>query len=166
MKCGPQLINDGIHAAVRQRISFLFVQTNRVTRLLQGIKTQTLLTDHLLGFLPPTQLVPVPQLILNGPPPTLDLQSICSHPVSTFGALGLPAQRYVYTQYNNRAIHLKLYQHIASISGTSMATPHVAGLIAYFIGRHGNISPAAMSSLLKSFAVRGVLTGIRKLYNF
>lgn len=43
-----------------------------------------------------------------------------------------------------------------------MATPHVAGLIAYFIGRDGNTSPAAMSVLLKALSVKGVLTSIRE----
>jgi len=47
-----------------------------------------------------------------------------------------------------------------NISGTSMATPHVAGLIAYLIGLRGNVSPAAMSTQLKSLALNGVLTGI------
>ncbi|GLB43153.1 putative peptidase S8 family protein [Lyophyllum shimeji] len=46
------------------------------------------------------------------------------------------------------------------ISGTSMASPHVAGLIAYFIGQSGNKSPAAMSALVKSLAVEGVLDDI------
>ncbi|KAJ3483614.1 hypothetical protein NLI96_g6193 [Meripilus lineatus] len=46
------------------------------------------------------------------------------------------------------------------ISGTSMATPHVAGLIAYLISHSGNTTPAAMSTKLKSLAVKGVLTSI------
>ncbi|KAI0077290.1 serine protease [Panus rudis PR-1116 ss-1] len=47
-----------------------------------------------------------------------------------------------------------------NISGTSMATPHVAGLIAYLISVEGNSSPAAISDRLKSLAVKGVLSGI------
>ncbi|KAI0032756.1 serine protease [Vararia minispora EC-137] len=47
-----------------------------------------------------------------------------------------------------------------TISGTSMATPHVAGLIAYLIGRNGNSSPAAISTTLKNLAVSGALSGI------
>ncbi|KAF9468269.1 serine protease [Collybia nuda] len=47
-----------------------------------------------------------------------------------------------------------------NISGTSMATPHVAGLIAYLVGKNGNSSPAAMSTTLKSLSVKGVLSGI------
>ncbi|GLB43248.1 putative peptidase S8 family protein [Lyophyllum shimeji] len=44
-----------------------------------------------------------------------------------------------------------------NISGTSMATPHVTGLIAYLIGRNGNSSPAAMSKTLKEMSLKGVL---------
>ncbi|KDR86145.1 hypothetical protein GALMADRAFT_261704 [Galerina marginata CBS 339.88] len=47
-----------------------------------------------------------------------------------------------------------------NISGTSMATPHIAGLIAYLIGLQGNITPASMSTKLKSLSVKSVLTGI------
>ncbi|KAK7678555.1 hypothetical protein QCA50_018427 [Cerrena zonata] len=47
-----------------------------------------------------------------------------------------------------------------NISGTSMATPHVAGLIAYLIGRDGNASPATISNTLKSLSVKGVISGI------
>ncbi|KAF8639361.1 hypothetical protein AX17_001550 [Amanita inopinata Kibby_2008] len=46
------------------------------------------------------------------------------------------------------------------ISGTSMSTPHISGLIAYFIARDGNLSPSAMTSKLQSLAVSGALTGI------
>ncbi|PFH47214.1 hypothetical protein AMATHDRAFT_50473 [Amanita thiersii Skay4041] len=46
------------------------------------------------------------------------------------------------------------------ISGTSMATPHVSGLVAYLIGLQGNVSPAAMTTKIQSLAVKGVLTGI------
>jgi subtilisin family serine protease len=50
-----------------------------------------------------------------------------------------------------------------NISGTSMATPHVAGLIAYLISLNGNTTPAAMSTQLKNLATKDVLTGIREL---
>ena len=44
-----------------------------------------------------------------------------------------------------------------------MATPHIAGLIAYLICLQGNISPAAMSTKLKTLSLKGVLSGIREL---
>ncbi|KAG5644128.1 hypothetical protein DXG03_009075 [Asterophora parasitica] len=47
-----------------------------------------------------------------------------------------------------------------NLSGTSMATPHVAGLVAYFISKSGNSSPAAIAALIKSLSVKGALTGI------
>ncbi|KAJ3576376.1 hypothetical protein NP233_g467 [Leucocoprinus birnbaumii] len=47
-----------------------------------------------------------------------------------------------------------------NISGTSMATPHIAGLIAYLISVRGNTSPAAMTSLLQSLSQKGVISGI------
>lgn len=43
------------------------------------------------------------------------------------------------------------------------ATPHVAGLVAYLIGKDGNISPAAMETKIKSLSVKNALTGIRTL---
>ncbi|KAF9431480.1 serine protease [Entomortierella beljakovae] len=54
-------------------------------------------------------------------------------------------------------------------SGTSMATPHVAGLIAYYLSLiprngsafySGTISPPNMKRLLKETATRGVLKGV------
>jgi len=47
-----------------------------------------------------------------------------------------------------------------NISGTSMAAPHIAGLIAYLIGKEGNVSPAAMEAKLKSYSVKGALSSI------
>jgi len=52
-----------------------------------------------------------------------------------------------------------------SISGTSMATPHVAGLVAYLIGHNGNSSPEAMSAALKDLATSDAISGVRE-YTF
>jgi len=48
------------------------------------------------------------------------------------------------------------------LSGTSMATPHVAGLAALYIAANGNVSPASLSSNL--WSTSGILTGIRELF--
>ncbi|KAH8826664.1 serine protease [Flagelloscypha sp. PMI_526] len=47
-----------------------------------------------------------------------------------------------------------------SLSGTSMATPHVSGLVAYLISAYGNKTPAEMSDFLKSLAVVDKLANI------
>ncbi|CDO71600.1 hypothetical protein BN946_scf184911.g70 [Trametes cinnabarina] len=47
-----------------------------------------------------------------------------------------------------------------NISGTSMATPHVAGLIATIISRDGNDTPAAISTKLQELSTKGALSGI------
>lgn len=52
------------------------------------------------------------------------------------------------------------------ISGTSMAAPHVAGLIAYFIGLLGNDTPAALQEILTQYAQTGVISGVRTSFFF
>ncbi|KAH8824274.1 serine protease [Flagelloscypha sp. PMI_526] len=49
----------------------------------------------------------------------------------------------------------------ASLSGTSMATPHVAELVAYFISLMGNKSPADMAQLLKNKSQSGKISNIK-----
>ncbi|OBZ79180.1 Cuticle-degrading protease [Grifola frondosa] len=44
--------------------------------------------------------------------------------------------------------------------GTSMATPHVAGLIATIISRDGNASPASISATLQSLSIKNTISGI------
>jgi len=46
----------------------------------------------------------------------------------------------------------------ARLSGTSMATPYVAGILAVALGKYGQVSPASLSSSLKRHA-RAVVTG-------
>ena len=43
-----------------------------------------------------------------------------------------------------------------------MATPHVAGFAAYLLGLDSSLTPSSISSTIKSKALRGVLSGIRK----
>ena len=43
-----------------------------------------------------------------------------------------------------------------------MATPHVAGFAAYLLGLDSSLTPASVDSTIKSKALTGVLTGIRK----
>jgi len=45
-----------------------------------------------------------------------------------------------------------------------MATPHVAGLIAYLISAEGNISTGQMSAKLQRLAKKDVLSGIREYF--
>ena len=45
-----------------------------------------------------------------------------------------------------------------------MATPHVAGFAAYLLGLDSSLTPASVDSTIKSNALAGVLTGIRKYY--
>jgi len=52
-----------------------------------------------------------------------------------------------------------------TISGTSMATPHIAGLLAYLISTEGNLTPAELSAKLQTYAVKSALTGIRESIN-
>ncbi|KJA18157.1 hypothetical protein HYPSUDRAFT_169640 [Hypholoma sublateritium FD-334 SS-4] len=46
------------------------------------------------------------------------------------------------------------------LSGTSMATPHVAGIIACLISTEGNLTPADFATKLQNYAVKGVLSDI------
>ena len=43
-----------------------------------------------------------------------------------------------------------------------MATPHIAGLVAYLIAKDGNDTPAALSEKIRALSVKGVLTSVRK----
>ena len=45
-----------------------------------------------------------------------------------------------------------------------MASPHVAGLVAYLIKLQGNISPHAMQANLKELGAKDALSDIRKLF--
>ncbi|KAG8787493.1 subtilisin-like serine protease [Serendipita sp. 405] len=46
------------------------------------------------------------------------------------------------------------------ISGTSMATPHVAGLAAYFLSKDTSMSPAAITDKIKSLGTKNAIQGL------
>ncbi|KAH8796878.1 serine protease [Flagelloscypha sp. PMI_526] len=46
-----------------------------------------------------------------------------------------------------------------SISGTSMATPHVSGIIAYIISKSGNMSPTNMAQTIRNLGLKNILAG-------
>jgi subtilisin family serine protease len=48
-----------------------------------------------------------------------------------------------------------------SISGTSMATPHVAGLAAYILALEGKVTPAALTARLTALSTKDKITGLR-----
>jgi subtilisin family serine protease len=48
-----------------------------------------------------------------------------------------------------------------TISGTSMATPHVAGLAAYILALEGKVSPAALTSRLTALSTKNKITGLK-----
>ena len=45
-----------------------------------------------------------------------------------------------------------------------MATPHVAGLVAYLLGLDSTLSPAEVETTLKNQALSNVLTGVRECH--
>lgn len=50
------------------------------------------------------------------------------------------------------------------MSGTSMAAPHISGLIAYFIARDGNTTPSLMRDKIQGAAQKDILANIRVFY--
>ncbi|KAL1867928.1 hypothetical protein Daus18300_006203 [Diaporthe australafricana] len=48
----------------------------------------------------------------------------------------------------------------ATLSGTSMASPHIAGLGAYFLSLQGAMTPAALCTYIRTNANSGVITGV------
>ncbi|KAH6890937.1 serine protease [Coprinopsis sp. MPI-PUGE-AT-0042] len=47
-----------------------------------------------------------------------------------------------------------------TMSGTSMATPHISGLVAYLIAKDGNLAPAAMETKVRNLAAVGYISGL------
>ena len=53
-----------------------------------------------------------------------------------------------------------------SLSGTSMAAPHVAGYAAYLLTLDSSLTPETVDSTIKSNALKDVLSQVRKSDNF
>ncbi|KAF9473229.1 subtilisin-like protein [Pholiota conissans] len=51
---------------------------------------------------------------------------------------------------------------IATMSGTSMAAPHVTGIIATLISLYGNQSPLDMFTILENLSIEGALSGLKR----
>jgi subtilisin family serine protease len=47
-----------------------------------------------------------------------------------------------------------------TISGTSMASPHIAGLGAYLLSLEGKVSPAALCTRIQTLSTKNVITGL------
>jgi subtilisin family serine protease len=46
------------------------------------------------------------------------------------------------------------------MSGTSMASPHVAGIGAYLLAYEGKKTPAALSTRIQALAIKNKVTGL------
>jgi len=57
-------------------------------------------------------------------------------------------------------ISLFRHQAVKTISGTSMATPHVAGLIAYLITAEGYLPPATMIQKIQAYSAKNALSNM------
>lgn len=46
------------------------------------------------------------------------------------------------------------------MSGTSMASPHIAGLAAYLLGKDGKIAPEALCQKIQDLSTKDVITSM------
>ncbi|KEP44983.1 subtilisin-like serine protease family protein [Rhizoctonia solani 123E] len=93
--------------------------------------------------------------------------------VVTVGATSIDDERWYLSNFGEKvdifapgadiiSAGIKSKDYLFMLSGTSMASPHVAGLIAYFLSLGAQVTPSEMKRVLKELGIKDVLKHIPK----